>query len=195
MAKESQTKENLERQEKFLEEINRYRPEDILVLDESGFLLSQRRDYGWSKKGERLREQRKRRSERLSLIGVISQEDVVGMMTLNGSFNTKSFLRFLELFVLPFTRPGQVLVMDNWTVHKTEKLEPLLMSYGVKPLFLPPYSPEFSPIELFWGWLKNHLKSWAGSTREAVESGIRNALEILPSTHCSGWFRRCGYPD
>jgi transposase len=195
LASESQTKVNLEKREHFLKELRKYKPEDILVLDESGFLLSQRRNYGWSKKGKRIRERRKRRSQRLSMISVVSHKKVLGLMTVEGSVNTDSFLLFLQKLILPNTRKGQVLVLDNWTVHHSRKLQPLLQSYGVHLLYLPPYSPELSPIELFWGWLKQQLNSWNGSTIEAVENGIKEALDCIPDSHCEGWFRHCGYMD
>ncbi len=116
-------------------------------------------------------------------------------MNVEGSINTDSFLLFLKKMILPKTKPGQVLVLDNWTVHHTKELQPLFLEYGVHLLYLPPYSPELSPIELFWGWLKQQLKSWSGETVQAVNNGIKEALDCIPASHFEGWFRHCGYMD
>ncbi len=83
--------------------------------------------------------------------------------------------------------------MDNLSIHKVTRVRTLIESCGCQVLFLPSYSPDFSPIEQAWSKLKAYLRQVGARTREALEEAIAQALELITAQDAQGWFRHCDY--
>ena len=93
----------------------------------------------------------------------------------------------------PTLRPGDVVVLDNLFVHKVAGLAEVVQRYGARLLYLPPYSPDFNPIELAFSKLKTWLRTVRTRTRDLLEDAMRTAAEWKTGTDANNWFDHCGY--
>ena len=105
-----------------------------------------------------------------------------------------AFEAYLKHFLLPTLKEGQVVVMDNLLqVHKSTKVRKLIEARGANVLFLPPYSPDFSPIEEAFSKIKAILRSIEARTQETLVEAIGQALDAVSRRNALGWFAHCGY--
>jgi transposase len=115
-------------------------------------------------------------------------------MTLPGAADAAAFAAYVREELAPALVPGQVVVLDNLSVHKGAAIRRLIAARGCRLLFLPPYSPDFAPIEHAFGKLKEHLRRAGARTRDALDAAIATALAAITAQDAVGWFRHCGYP-
>lgn len=128
-------------------------------MDESGIDLTIFKDRGWGKKGAILLGKKSgKHYERTNIIAGYVNKKSIAPMVFNGSCNTKLFNRWVEHFLIKELHPGQAVVMDNASFHKSPKTRELIESVGCRLIFLPPYSPDLNPIEKFWGNMKRWIK-------------------------------------
>lgn len=111
-------------------------------------------------------------------------------MACNGAVNGRIFLRFIRRLA-PTLRSGDVVVMDNLSVHKSLAARAIIEGAGATVLFTPTYSPEYNPIELWWADLKRGLRRHAATTRESLVQHVRSLQNTLPFKKIAGWFRHC----
>ena len=102
-------------------------------------------------------------------------------------------LVFVEQVLGPTLRVGQVVVMDNLSAHKQERVRELIEARGCQLHYLPPYSPDLTPIEAAWSKVKAHLRALKARTQEALEAGVSAALKIITAQDARGYFGHCGY--
>lgn len=114
-------------------------------------------------------------------------------MIIEGSANAAAFELYVEEILAPSLTTGQIVIMDNLAAHKGKKIENLVKAKGCQVLFLPGYSPDFSPIEEAFSKLKTHLRRIGARTREALQEAIGQALLTVTAQDAQGWFRHCGY--
>ena len=114
-------------------------------------------------------------------------------MAVEGSTTAKVFEAYVERFLVPELKPGQVVILDNLGAHKGERIKELIEAKSASLVFLPAYSPDFSPIEEAFSKIKSLLKRAAARTREALVEAIGRALEAVTSEDARGWFAHCGY--
>ena len=131
---------------------------------------------------------------RLSLVAALTSAGMGPAMTLPGAVDSAAFVAYIEQALVPALRPGQIVVLDNLSVHKAAGVRRLIEQAQCHLLFLPPYSPDFAPIELAFAKLKNHLRGVGARTQAALEQAIGDALVLITATDTHGWFRHCGYP-
>lgn len=112
---------------------------------------------------------------------------------LDGAANTASFAIYLEQVLGPSLRVGDVVALDNLRVHKAAGLAEVIAACGARLLYLPPYSPDFMPLELAFSKLKTHLRTAAARTREALTSALQAALAWIKAKDAQNWFDHCGY--
>jgi transposase len=129
----------------------------------------------------------------LTVIGAICARGIVGAMTLIGSANHEAFGVYLEKVLMPNLWPGAWVVMDNLRVHKSKRFSEMLSGIGVNIIWLPPYSPELSPIEECWSKVKNYLRKVGKESYEALSDAVGEALERVTLSDIFGWFQHCGY--
>lgn len=114
-------------------------------------------------------------------------------MTIPASTDSAVFLAFVQQVLVPELRPGQVVVFDNLSPHKEAKVKLAIEGAGCRVIFLPPYTPEWNPIEPCWSKMKEFLRSRATTTRGALEAAVADAMETITPQDAHGWFRHCGY--
>lgn len=144
----------------FLEELKTYPANARVFVDESGIDSYFHRLYGWAKRGAQVfGEICGRRFARESFVAAKVGAKVFAPLCFEGTCNTKLFNVWVEQFLVPELVPGQVVIMDNATFHKSERTRFLIEKAGCKLLFLPPYSPDLNPIEKYWAYFKSRVRS------------------------------------
>ena len=119
---------------------------------------------------------------------------VVTAMTVEGGTDTAAFASYVEHFLLPALRPGQIVVVDNVGAHKPDRIRALLEAAGCLRVFLPAYSPDFSPVEEANSLLKTLIRAANARTREALDAAIAAALAVVTAADAAGWVAHAGYP-
>lgn len=158
--------------------------------------LQMTRSYGRAPKGQRVHYYAPHtRGESNTLIGAMTHQGVTALLQIQGSMNTHVFLEFVRLMLLETLHPGDVLVLDNLSAHKSDELEALIASVGARVCYLPPYSPELNPIELCWSKLKEYLRQKNPWTQEDLDRELSNALELITPQNAQAWFDHCGYSN
>lgn len=151
--------------------------DELVYLDEAGIDDTNDYGYGWCYRGQRFYATRKgSRKQRISFISAWHQGKLIAPMTYEGYCNRQVFEAWLEQGLLPQLRSGQVIVCDNATFHKGERIEQLIEQAGCQLLYLPPYSPDLNPIEHQWFVLKNRMRKQMQSGkpfREVVDAAFR----------------------
>ena len=99
----------------------------------------------------------------------------------------------IKQVLIPELKPGQVLIMDNLSSHKSKIVQNVIQENGSKIVFLPPYSPELNPIELAWSKLKNHLRKKKNLDEDRLIKAVRAGLNKIKKSDCKSWFHHCGY--
>jgi transposase len=165
-----------------------------VFLDETGANVAMTRRYGRSRRGRRVYGAvPHRRGKNLTVVGAISAEGVVCHRALDGGMDGAAFLAFVTEVLIPRLRPGQVVVMDNLSSHKTRAVRAAFAAARVTVVYLPRYSPELNPIELCWSKVKARLRAVAARTREALRGAVAEALGSVGRVEVRGWIRHCGY--
>lgn len=166
---------------------------NLVFIDETGVNLSMTRLYGRCEGGERVFDDRPgNKGKNITLIGAMSDEGLIATMTFSGSLNTASFLVLIEQILLPQLWVGAIVGLDNLSVHYAQAAIDLIESVGAKVKFLPPYSPDLSPIELCWSKIKEILRSAKARTYEALDEAISMAVNSITDENALGWFNHCG---
>jgi transposase len=114
-------------------------------------------------------------------------------MTVQGGTTAAVFAAYLEQVLLPWLRPGQVVVVDNVGAHKPDRMRALVEAAGCRLVFLPAYSPDFSPVEEAFSKLKTLIKAAGARTRAALDAAIAGALAAVTASDAAGWFAHAGY--
>jgi len=167
-------------------------------VDECGSHIALTPLYAWAPRDERATGAvPHRRGQNLTLIAALTPGGPGAAMTLDGAADALAFAAFVRHALVPTLRPGQIVVLDNLSTHKGDAIRALVEGAGCRLLFLPPYSPDFAPIEQAFGKLKALLRRAGARTRAALETAIGAALDAITAADARGWFRHCGYalPD
>ena len=165
-----------------------------MFLDESGATTQMTRNYGRARRGERVREATPNSHWRtVTMLAALTTRGLQAPMTIESATDGDVFLAYLEQVLGPGLHAGQVVIMDNLAAHKVAGVRQLIESTGARLLYLPPYSPDFNPIEQAWSKIKQLLRSAKARSLEALESAIAEALAAVTSENASAWFAHCGY--
>ena len=167
-------------------------PERAYFIDETGTTVEMARDYARSPQGQRVQEGKPRNyGDVITIIGALSLQGLPAVMTIRGATTKEVFRAYVENVLAPELEPGDQAAMDNLAAHKDRKVRELIEEKGAKVIFLPPYSPEWNPIELAWSWLKRWLKTAAARTEEGVNNAM--AMRVLGPDLPRDWIQHCGY--
>ncbi len=168
--------------------------ERLRFLDEAGATTVLTRLYARAIGGGRTTEAVPRNyGASTSMISTVGCSGVQATMLIEGSVDTLCFDAYCEQVLRPTLRVGDVIVLDNLGAHRASRIEEIAKDCGGRVIWLPPYSPDFSPIELMWSKLKAYLKKVKARTQTELEKAIAAALETITASDCSNWFRHCGY--
>ena len=128
-----------------------------------------------------------------TLIGALALDGVRASFSVDAATDTDIFQVFVEQILRPGLRSGDVVIWDNLPAHKNVDLQPVLQSVGATLLPLPPYSPDFNPIEQCWSKVKEFLRSASARTPETLQRAITEAFAVVTASDAQGWFQHCGY--
>jgi transposase len=149
----------------------------LVFVDESSTNISLRPLYAWSRKGERAPCKAPRNwGKNLTLLSSMTLSGMGPSIAVEGATIGAVFEAYLKEALLPSLRPGQVVIMDNLSAHKGERIRKLIEGRGCELLYLPPYSPELNPIEQAFSKLKGLLRGAGVRTREALIEAMGTAL-------------------
>jgi transposase len=169
-------------------------PDDLVFVDESGANVKMARAYARAPRGERAVGRVPRNHGRpTSMVAALSPGGLHATATRLGAFDAAGFAAYARDVLCPALRPGQVVVLDNLSAHKSAAVRDAIEAVGCTVLFLPPYSPDFAPIELAWAHVKAALRAAAARTQEALDAAIAAALPRVTPDHARAYFRHCGY--
>jgi transposase len=166
---------------------------NLIFGDVAGLNLSMSRLFGRAINGQRaVGSIPGSKGGNVSLIGALNLDGLVAAMTVPGSTNTDVFLTYVTEILIPQLWKGAIVVMDNLRVHHAERVRVAIESVGAKVKFLPPYSPDLSPIELCWSKLKQFLRSYEARTLESLNQAMALAVNYITEDDAFGWFNHCG---
>jgi transposase len=178
----------------FREVIAQLKAEEVVVVDESGSRIGMVPLYGRAPSGQRVYDRVIQNYGRnVTLLASMSVEGMQAAMTIEGAVNDAVFEAFIEKVLLPTLVPGQIVVMDNLPSHKSERVEQLIRQAGGQVLFLPAYSPDFSPIEEAFSKLKAFLRRCRCQTIPALIAAIGRGLDKVTASDAKGWFDHAGF--
>ena len=167
---------------------------DLIFIDESGINLALTRLCARSPKGQRARGARPhKRGKNVSLIGAIGLNGLITQVSLLGATDGLTFEAFIAQKLVPQLWSGACVLMDNCSIHKGKEIETLINIAGARLIYLPPYSPDFSPIENFWSKIKSLLRSIGARTYPDLAKAIEEAFAIVSLKDIRGWFTHCCY--
>jgi transposase len=112
---------------------------------------------------------------------------------LEGAVDTATFLVFVRDLLIPTLRPGDIVLLDNLSCHKTDAVRLAIEAVGARLLFLPPYSPDFSPIEQAFSKLKTHWRRARAQSFSDLLAALRHALDSISVTDALGFFCTAGF--
>ncbi|NVO86101.1 transposase [Hymenobacter terrestris] len=161
-------------------------------LVETVLRLDYTRLYGRAPSGRRAgRAVPLRRGKSLILIGALGVRGLKAVQLLEGALNQRSFAFYIRRILAPQLRDGDMLVLDNLPVHMLAGLQQKLARHGVEVLLLPPYSPDFTPVEQAWSKLNTKLREAQACTRQALDAALQTPIDWITSTDALGWFNHC----
>jgi transposase len=166
----------------------------FVFVDEMGTNISLSPLYGWSRVGERLRARAPRNwGKNVTLLSSMTLGGMGPSVAVEGATTRAVFEAYVEQALAPSLSPGQVVVMDNLSAHKGERVRELVEGRGCELRYLPPYSPDLNPIEEAFAKVKALLRRAAARSREALVETIGAALDAITAQGAHGFFGHCGY--
>lgn len=168
--------------------------EDLIFLDEAGVNLSLVRRLARTSKGKRAYGSRpQKRSKNVSLIGAMGLQGVITNYSILGATDGLTFEAFISQKLVPKLWKGADVVMDNCSIHKGKEIEDLIEQAGAKLIYLPPYSPDLSPIENCWSKIKSILRSIGARSYPDLAQAIETAFNKVSLSDIRNWFTHCCY--
>ena len=152
------------------------------------------RRYGRAPKGERvIGAVPQNYGANVTMLAALGSQGGEAVMTIDGATDAEVFRVYVEQVLRPTLRPGDLVIMDNLRAHKAAGIREAIEQAGAQLWYLPPYSPDLSPIEPCWSKLKTALRTAEARTREALEHAIAQALATITASDARSWFHHRGY--
>jgi transposase len=167
---------------------------DLVFIDESGVNLALTRLHARSPKGSRAHGKRpQKRGRNVSLIGALGFKGLLAEAKIMGAVDGLTFEAFIARRLVPKLWEGACIIMDNCSIHLDKDIENLINEAGARLIYLPPYSPDFSPIENCWSKIKSILRSLEARTYVELEEAIEKAFDDVSLEDIKNWFTNCCY--
>jgi transposase len=183
-----------ERRAAWHEQLNDVDPARLVFLDESGSQTSMTRTRGRAPRGQRVVAKVPGGHWKIvTMISAIRTSGPFAAASIVGATDSEVFRTYIREILAPQLRTGDVVVMDNLTPHKAPGVREAIESVGAELRYLPPYSPDFNPIENMWSKVKGKLRSLAARSIESLHDAIGIALATITPNDCIGFFRHCKY--
>jgi transposase len=169
----------------------------LVFIDETWAKTNMARTHGRCLRGRRLRMGSPHGHwKTTTIVAALTLRGAIAPFVLGGAINRDAFETYVERVLVPELRPGDIVIMDNLSSHKSVKTRALIEAAGASLLFLPPYSPDFNPIEKAFAKLKALLRKAAERTVEGLWAAIGHLVDVFTPIECANYFSACGYdPD
>jgi transposase len=178
----------------WFEQFAEVRVNQLVFLDEFGATTTMQRTHGRAAPGERVATKVPHGHwKMISTIAAMGVGGIVASGSFDGATDTDLFVTFAREALAPVLKPGQVVVMDNLPAHKSLQIDQLVESVGARVLRLPPYSPDFNPIEMAISKVKTVLRKLARRSLDGLFNGIGQALGSIRPTDALNYIAHCGY--
>lgn len=165
-----------------------------MFLDESGVTTEMTRRYGWGPRSERVPEAVPAGHWRtLTVLAALTQDGILASMSVASPTDGDVFLAFVEQVLAPRLEPGHLVILDNLSAHKVDGVRQLIEGRGAAVLYLPPYSPDFNPIEMAWAKMKQLLRGVKARVVEQLEPALATAIARITPHDAKAFFQHCGY--
>ena len=128
-----------------------------------------------------------------TMLGALRWDGVSAAMTVPAATDTDVFMAFIDQVLAPTLHQDEVVLMDNLTPHRAASVKKSIEAVGARVLYLPPYSPDFNPIEPCWSKIKEHLRAAAARSQSDLDMAITNAFNAITRADAKGYFKKCGY--
>jgi transposase len=169
-------------------------PQRFVFVDESGTHTALTRLYGWAPHDRRASGSVPRNhGKNTTLVTALTPTGLREPWLIEGAMTAEAFEWYIRDELAPRLQPGQVVVLDNLSAHKAAGIRQAIEARGCELLFLPPYSPDLTPIEQAFSKLKAILRGLGARTREALEEAIRLAVDAITPADATAWFAHAGY--
>jgi transposase len=168
--------------------------DQLIFIDESGASTDLQRRRGRSPRGQRcVASGPAGHWKTTTMIGAVRLDGPLACATLDGAVDTAAFTAWVHHDLCPQLRAGDVVVMDNLSAHKSPAISKAIQAAGAALLYLPPYSPDFNPIENMWSKVKEALRAAAARTKQALSEAVAAAITSVTAADCRGFFQHAGY--
>jgi transposase len=169
-------------------------PQRLVFVDEAGFRLGAPPNYGWAPVGDKsLGKATHGDWCTMTMIGALALDGWRGFVTIDAATDGDVFRAFVEQQLVGKLHAGELVVMDNLNAHKDTAAVRAIRAVGADVLFLPPYSPEYNPIEKAWAKLKDLLRRAHTITRDTFDSAVASAMAAITASDIGGWTLHSGY--
>ena len=169
-------------------------PERLVFIDGTWVSTNMARRHGRCRRGERLRSGVPHGHwKTTTLVAGLRRTGMVAPMVLDGPINRDAFVAYVRQVLVPGLSPGDIVIMDNLSSHKAPAARDAIEAAGARLLFLPPYSPDFNPIEQAFSKLKAHLRKAAERTIHGLWDAIGRILDLYSPQECANYFANAGY--
>ena len=166
----------------------------LVFLDESGVNTDMSRLYARAKDGQRANDSVPfKTGTSITLLSSMRLDGQIVYTTFPGAVNGERFKEYLREFLIESLRPGDIVIMDNLRSHKVTGVVELIKSVGAKVVYLPPYSPDYNPIENMWSKIKAFLRATKARSVDALLEAIPLAFATVLPSDIAGWFKHAGY--
>lgn len=129
----------------------------------------------------------------MTFIAALRCDRIEAPCLFDGPINGEAFLAYVEGFLVPALRPGDIVIMDNLGSHRGERVRKAIRQAGAKLLFLPKYSPDLNPIEQVFSKLKHLLRKAQARSYDALLDATGTVLDLFPPDECASYLRNSGY--
>lgn len=168
--------------------------EKLVFVDESGARTNMTRLYGWGEVGERVIDPVPHGHwKTCTMLAAVRLSGPLAAVTIDAAVNADAFVIWTRHVLVPCLSAGDVVILDNLPAHKDAAVAQAIEASGASVRYLPPYSPDYNPIENMWSKVKTHLRAAAARTFEALGTAIDQALASITLDDCRGFFRNGGY--
>jgi transposase len=166
----------------------------LVFTDETGFHLAMTRRFGRAPRGQRVRQRvPRKRGTNVTLIGALALRGWVAALSFSGSVDREAFDAFVTRLLVPRLRRSDVVLLDNLRVHHASQVEEAVRAARARVLWLPTYSPDFSPLESCWSKVKSVVRGKEPRTASGLDRAMTEAMNSITAADVDGWFRHCSY--
>lgn len=166
----------------------------LVFIDETWFRTDMTPLRGWAMRGERLMAKAPGGHwKTTTLVAGLTADGLIAPVVLDGPMNGDAFIAYVEQFLAPALEPGQIVIMDNLPAHKVTGVADAIEAVGAELVYLPPYSPDFNPIEMSFAQIKSHVRRGKWRNVEDLWLAIGNAAADVTTKQAKNYFSHIGY--